>query len=120
MIKIQVDEAYAFDYLSILQIKRVLSPQALKNFEETKDFIKSQLDIQLFATIITSKEYDELLVLNQTVYNMVDRIKSGEKLDAAEVDRLNSERFKTKQELQLKYFGEPTKLEVKSFDVHKS
>jgi GNAT superfamily N-acetyltransferase len=50
MINLQVDEGYAFDYLSILEVKRNLYPSESKliTYRECADFLRDQMGYKLF------------------------------------------------------------------------
>jgi hypothetical protein len=103
MINLLVDESYAFDYLSILEIK------ANKNGDKTaynhcKEHIISQTSLYEFLEIESSQEYKDLLEANSNTFNLVDAVKSNPCL-GAEVDKSNYERFLKKQSLQKKFFG---------------
>jgi len=57
MINICTDEAYAFDFLSILQIKSDRSDQAKETWQNCYNYIKAQLPKDLFIQIINSQKY---------------------------------------------------------------
>ena len=103
MINLKVDEAYAFDYLSILFIKRNRNSDALKTWSECSAFLEEQLGFEIFNTILNSKEYDEMVQANQKTFNMVDLAKE-DKCTARDVDVCNYERYKAKINLQNKFF----------------
>jgi hypothetical protein len=105
MIKISVDEAYAFDILTILYIKKNNTMADTNNYEKMIDEIRNQVGDSKFYEILMSPEYKNLLTANKLVYDYVDKIRNGEKLDAKEVDDANMLRYKYKKDLQIKYFG---------------
>ena len=43
MINLPVDEAYAFDYLSILHVKKNINEQVGSSWKECFDYIKNQI-----------------------------------------------------------------------------
>lgn len=107
MINLKVDEGYAFDYLSILEVKKNLHPSETKtkSYRDCADFLKSQLQYGLFDEIIVSKEYDNLYKSNKKTFDLVDMARNSGPVTAKEVDDANMERFFCKQKLQKKYFG---------------
>lgn len=115
MLKLIVDEGYAFDYLAIQQIKKDLNDQAAENYKRTYDVIKGQIYFDSFVTIVTSDEYNELLRVNKILYDYVDKIRAGEVVDGKEVDDCNEMRYRAKQAIQKKFFGTDLKTEVKTY-----
>jgi hypothetical protein len=108
MINLKVDEAYAFDFLSILEIKSRKNPLLRTSYLECRYHIANQLSEKLFKDIIISNEYLELLETNQKTFEAVDKAKLN-LIDAKYVDECNYERYLKKQALQNKFFK--TKLE---------
>lgn len=111
MIDICVDEAYAFDYYSILEIK--FQKDAISNalLETLNNKISTQIGNKLFDIIINSLEYKNLYDANMNTFIAVEKAKTNE-FTAKEVDIINYKRMIAKQELQKKYFTNPLK-EVK-------
>jgi hypothetical protein len=105
MINLEVDEAYAFDYLSILQVKNDLFPSEYKllAYEKCKNFLQNQLDS--FDTIINSKEYKNLYNINKITFDLVDKVRNSEPITAKSVDDANMERYYCKLALQKKHFS---------------
>jgi hypothetical protein len=103
MISILLDEGYAFDYLSILEIKSNKNGDKMA-YNHCKENIISQIGLYEFLEIESSPEYKELLEANFHTFNLVDAVKSDTCL-GAEVDRSNYQRFLKKQALQKKFFG---------------
>jgi hypothetical protein len=104
MITLKVDEAYAFDYLSILEVKKTFYPQ--KDWPEINECIKhiiSQIGQDLFDEIYKSKEYHEMVLINSETFKLVDLAKDN-KCSAKDVDIYNYKRFKAKLALQNKFF----------------
>ena len=66
MININVDEGYAFDFLSILQVKHetIDSKELEERFTECKNYISKQIGSTLFSEIINSKEYKNCYLAN--------------------------------------------------------
>jgi hypothetical protein len=101
MIKIEVDEAYAFDYLSILFLKRNFSDENFENWSNCYDYLAGQLSN--FDEIIKSQEYINLIESNQITFAAVELARYGN-ISAKEVDDANMLRHKRKKELQNKFF----------------
>lgn len=104
MINLKVDEAYAFDYLSILQVKNDLFPSNEKAlaYEECKNYLKSQLND--FESIFCSKEYLDLYIINKITFDLVDKVRNNFDITAKSVDDANMERYYCKLALQKKHF----------------
>jgi hypothetical protein len=105
MINLPVDEAYAFDYLSILEIKNDKNEQSQKSWANCRNYIKSQVGGELFTKIIDSKEYQNLLLINTITFNAVERARYKNDITAKEVDNANMERHYAKIALQNKFFS---------------
>jgi hypothetical protein len=105
MINLEVDEAYAFDYLSILQVKNDLFPSEYKMiaYKQCLAFLKEQLDN--FDFIINSEEYQNLYEINKVTFNLVDQVRNNEVITAKSVDDANMQRYYCKLALQKKYFS---------------
>jgi len=102
MINLLVDEAYAFDFLSIFYIKRNNSIFNKKAWKECEASIKNQIPDK-FNIIIKSKEYKALLEANKKTFNAVDKAKK-DLVKASYVDQCNYERYLAKKSLQNKFF----------------
>jgi hypothetical protein len=106
MIILQVDEAYAFDYLSILEVKKNLHPslEKLNSFLNCKMFLTDQLNN--FNEIYQSKEYQNLYDINKKTFDLVDLVRRNSlEVTAKQVDEANMERFYKKQILQKVFFN---------------
>jgi len=104
MITLKVDEAYAFDYLSILEVKKIFHPH--KEWAEINECIKHiipQIGQDLFDKIYNSEEYREMVLINSETFKLVDLAKEN-KCSAKDVDIYNYKRFKAKIALQNKFF----------------
>lgn len=107
-IKITVDVAYAFDYLSILEVKmnKLLELNQIKLWEQQADEICQQIGTVLFNKIINSKEYNDLYNINEIIFDLIDKLKADpESVSASEIDNSNYKRFLYKKELQKKFFN---------------
>jgi len=105
MIYLPVDESYAFDYLSILELKYKMdleNPQKKSNFNVCYDYLREQLG-ERFIPIIESDEYKECLMANMMTFRAVDQAKT-DKVSASYVDKCNFRRHTAKQALQKKFF----------------
>tara|TARA_B100002019_G_scaffold285272_1_gene294018 strand:+ start:150 stop:500 length:351 start_codon:yes stop_codon:yes gene_type:complete len=105
MINLKVDEGYAFDFISILEVKNNLikDDATLKNLNECSKHIKEQLGNK-FNEIIISREYKELLSINEKSFKTIDLLRSGEEIKAKDIDDLNTSRFNAKKNIQKKFF----------------
>jgi hypothetical protein len=104
MINLLVDEAYAFDYLSILHIKKNINQQVEPYWKECLDYIKEQIGEIAMQEIINSKEYHEMIDANKITFDAVEKARYGS-ITAKEVDEANMLRYNKKQKLQKKYFN---------------
>lgn len=112
MINILVDECYAFDYLSILEVKKIHNPKHEIYFLDCLNYIKNQIP-NIFEAIIDSKEYKELLESNKLTFEAVDRARYGS-ISAKEVDECNMLRYQKKINLQKAFFPESLIVEKKT------
>lgn len=104
MVNLAVDESFAFDFLSILQIK-------YENLGEEHESALRKCYIGLFNqlkdrfdTIISSPEYQDVYEANQETFDVVESARYGGNVTAKEVDDCNMKRFYAKQRLQEKFF----------------
>jgi len=104
MLRIYVDEAAAFDMLSILQLKAVRIPKELSKYSAFMENMREQLG-PIIVSIMVSDEYAALLEANAKVFNYITEIDQGESLEARIVHEANMERFYAKRSLQNKFFG---------------
>jgi hypothetical protein len=105
MINLKVDEAYAFDYLSILYVKKNYSKAALDSWFYCGYYLEEQIGSDLYKRIINSDEYKSMIEANQQTFNMVDLAKE-DKCTARDVDKCNYERYKAKINLQKAFFNQ--------------
>ena len=104
MINICVDEGYAFDFLSILEIKKNRSEQSMQSWHNCFNYLKAQLPNDSFILIINSQEYRDMIAINQKTFDAVEKARYGE-ISAKEVDSANMERYYAKVNLQNKFFS---------------
>ena len=103
MMYLIVDEAYAFDYLSILDVKvdEIRTSECSEAFLRCYNSLKSQMNG--IGEILESREYAELKEANRMVFKLVDKAKRDE-VKASDVDRGNYERCKKRKALQDRFF----------------
>ena len=104
MMYLIVDEAYAFDYLSILDVKvdEIGTSECSEAFLRCYQTMKYQMsDIE---SVMRSKEYSDLKEANRMVFMLIDKAKRDE-VKASEIDRGNYERCKKRKALQDRFFG---------------
>lgn len=107
MINLLVDEAYAFDFISVLDIKKNNSSKDQENFDITCDYIRSQVGHELFDLIINSQIYNEMIEANKVIYDLIDDIRVRHIImDAKIVDDANNQRFFLKKKLQENFFND--------------
>jgi len=104
MINLSVDEAYAFDYLSILHVKKELNSKLTNNWQYCFSSIENQVGKDLINIIINSNEYSNMIKANQITFDAVEKARYGS-ITAKEVDEANMLRYKRKLELQAKFFN---------------
>ncbi len=104
MIDLQVDEAYAFDYLSILQLKHEYHGN--KEFINCYQQIVKQVGVELMHKIVASQEYGRVIAANRKVFEIIEEMRqTNYTIDARMVDRMNTERYNAKKQLQKTFFG---------------
>src|SRR5690242_179312 len=109
MIKISIDEAFAFDMLSIAAVKAI---RLNKNnqFNTVADDLADSLGIDKVEQIVDSIDYQRLFKTNLYIFDCLENV---EAYKASYIDRLNLLRYKLKTRIQNKFFNS-TCLEVKS------
>lgn len=103
MISLLVDEGYAFDYLSILDVKKSIKPEIKDNWFFCFSFLEKQVGKNKMQQIINSLEYQDLIKANQMTFEAVNKAKEN-LISAKEVDDLNLLRYEKKIALQEKFF----------------
>lgn len=104
MILLEVDEAYAFDYLSILDVKKQKNKNCFDSWNNCYIFLQKQFDIEKWNLIINSSEYSNMIQANLLTFEAVDKAKNNE-VTAQYVDKCNYQRHVAKQNLQTKFFN---------------
>ena len=103
MIFLQVDEAYAFDYLSVLEVKKQKSSSAIESWSKCYVNLQTQFDSEKWFLMINSEEYKNMTKANQLTFDAVDKAKNNE-VTAQHVDYCNYQRHTAKQNFQKKFF----------------
>jgi hypothetical protein len=104
MISLQVDEAYAFDYLSILEVKKQKSSSAIEAWSKCYIHLQKQFDSEKWLSMIYSEEYRNMIKANQLTFDAVDKAKNNE-VTAQHVDYCNYQRHAAKQNFQKRFFN---------------
>jgi hypothetical protein len=108
MIMIPVDEADAFDRLSIAELKGE-KQVVLRLYSH----IAQQITFPTMELIVASTCYANLVVANQNTFNWVEKAKRNE-CTAQDVDRANYQRYLAKKALQEKFFPKSSLTETKT------
>jgi hypothetical protein len=113
MIMIEVDEACAFDMLSILQIKSSKSDADLNNYTIFLTGIYDELPSNVVNAVLKSKEYTVMVDANQKVFNLIEQVVKEQEfaipddwVTAITVHNANMKRYYAKKALQEKFFEE--------------
>ena len=104
MINILVDEAYAFDYLSILEVKKKKSDSSIEAWQKCYIHLQKQFDSEKWMSMLCSKEYENMIKANELTFEAVDKAKNNE-VTAQYVDHCNYQRHVAKQNFQKKFFN---------------
>jgi hypothetical protein len=107
MIKLDVEEAYLIDILSVLEIKYDKFPEnpvVVNNYYKHYDSLEQQFGQRKFRDIISSFEYEDLKNINLLNFDAVDKARANGNITAKAVDLLNIERHRAKQAVQKKFF----------------
>jgi len=116
MIKVTIDEASAFDMLSILEIKLIgewrMNAEKKKKLNENYELLKGEIiesiGEQKYNEILDSEEYRFLLASNNVVFQMIDKVKESKAREAQTakvVQSMNDDRFRLKSKLQIQFFN---------------
>lgn len=104
MLKISVDYGYAFDMLAILEVKNSFLNKKNDNYIKLYNEIETQIGSEKMNTILKSKEYQNLIITNKKVFDLVDKAQKDNGL-AKQVDSANYERYTSKVNLQKVFFN---------------
>jgi len=103
MITLLVDEAYAFDYLSILEVKKQKSSISNDAWAKCYVYLQNQFDNEKWSHMMHSKEYENMIKANELTFDAVYKAKNNE-VTAQHVDYCNYQRHIAKQNFQKKFF----------------
>ena len=103
MLNLKVDEAYAFDYLSILEVKKQKSSISNDAWAKCYAYLQNQFDNEKWLHMMHSKEYEKMIKANELTFDAVDKAKNNE-VTAQHVDSCNYQRHIAKQNFQKKFF----------------
>lgn len=103
MINLLVDEAYAFDYLSILEIKKEKQSLSHDAWDKSYVHLKNQFDSEKWSLMLDSEEFNNMIKANKLTFDAVDKAKTNE-VTAQYVDYCNFQRQLAKQNFQKKFF----------------
>jgi hypothetical protein len=97
---IHLDWAAIIDIICINEVKKKLCPRESNDLEYKKsiELAKLQLDsigINIWK-ILGSPEYQELYDANESIFETIDKIRDGDKIDASIPDNYNIRRYKAK------------------------
>jgi hypothetical protein len=104
MITLLVDEAYAFDYLSILEVKKEKYSSNYKTWLNCSNHLQNQFESEKWLSIISSEEYKNMIKANLLTFEAVDKAKTNE-VTAQYVDKCNYQRHIAKINFQKKFFN---------------
>jgi len=104
MINILVDEAYAFDYLSILDIKKHKTSCGYDTWLTCYTYLQKQFDPNKWLSMIHSQEYSDMITANLFTFEAVENAKNNT-VSAKYVDECNYQRHIAKQNFQRKFFN---------------
>lgn len=117
MIHLTHSEAFAYDLLSIADIKYVKTKAetAWSNFATLRDEIVAQIGDEKHRNVVDSPEYEQLYRVNHEMYVRIDELKArGEQFgDARYIDDRVYQRYLAKQALQKAHFPEQPLTEQK-------
>jgi len=106
MIKIEVDEAYAFDMLAITEVKARYGNTGWEQYQALYEQIISALDEKMTNFIVHSDEYHKLFGANLDVFKYIEELNKGNlKITGLKVHHANMDRYKYKRDLQNKFFN---------------
>lgn len=115
MMTILVDEGYAFDFLSILEVKseEIKTQKNSQSMNECLKHISEQISERDLKDMMGSAEYKNMVKANKKTFLAVDKARYGS-VSAKYVDECNMERYKAKVAFQGKFFPTTSISEVKT------
>lgn len=128
MLTISVDEAYAYDMLSILHVKQQRMPtdSGAQSYLRMSEELATQTTLEYHFQILASLEYTALVTINAALFDALEMIKRTDKRfeemvegersyifadgewpgAAMEIDRMVYRRYLCKRALQERFFGD--------------
>jgi len=113
MIRLEVDEGFAFDVFSINTIKYAKNVIDVNRFNRVRDNLIIELGLEKFQEVVDSKEYAELMKANLETFTLVDLAKE-DKVLASEVHAGNDRRYISKTKIMKRFFADKQQLELKN------
>lgn len=108
MIKISLDDAAAFDILSILKVKKeklaANKTDLVEQIEFLKNEIVSQIGLDKVNDILLSESFKKLCDANLHIFEEIEKIRLGTSILAKTADDLNIKRYNAKKALQNAFF----------------
>ena len=116
---ILADAAYCFDFLSILDVKRIKNSDYDNhtNYITQIQLLEDFIGAGKLREILNSSEYNELYLVNLKLYELVD-LSSRDEIRASQVNAANHRRFLAKREIQKRFFPEECQIEKKANHVN--
>lgn len=118
MIKVGVDEGYAYDMLSIQMVKHEKAPSLKSDgaMLQLGGDIIAATTIKGHMSVVWSKEHQDLIDTNRKLFELIDELNKHPadcSCYGCQVNRLNYVRFLCKRALQDKFFPGTTQTEQK-------
>lgn len=118
LIDVPVDVGYAFDMLSILEVKRDvnkkndIADKLIENVTRLKERIKDGIGDKLFNSIYKSQAYMSLYLVNVELFDKIDLAKHID-IPSKEIDDLNYKRYLHKKQIHEVFFnGEISEVKI--------
>lgn len=111
MIKISLDEAAAYDLLSILEVKKYFCDAGPKKelirsqIAQLQEEISQAVGYDLAKKIYCSDFYTFLYNANFDIFKLIEETKRNPAITLKRADELNYHRFTAKQNLQKEFFN---------------
>lgn len=105
-ITIDVDSGYAFDYLSILEVKKTAQMADQSQIAKFLESIQKQVGIELTKKILVSEHYKNLITTNQEIFDLLNQYQNAPQSTRIlkKVYHANKKRHIHKQNIQHSFF----------------
>ncbi len=113
MINLPVDEAYAYDYLAILEVKVLNNVCDAEILKACSNAIRKQVGDDMHMHIVESDFYQDCIRVNRLTFEAVDGAKN-DTVKASVVHNLNYDRYLAKTRLQNEFFPKSVMTEKKN------